>query len=121
MSKLPSPRMRKVNEQLREVVAEAIVDLKDPRIGFVTITGVDCAPDLRHAIVFYSVLGSKEEAAATGEALTSARRKIQAAVASEVRLKYTPILEFRIDPSIEHGMRISRILHDLETEEEESR
>ena len=90
--------MRKVNEQLREIVAETFVDLKDPRIGFVTVTGVECAPDLRHAVVFYSVLGTPEEAEATAVALASAGRKIQAAIATEVRLKYTPVLEFRIDP-----------------------
>lgn len=117
MSRNPSPRMRKVNEQLREIVAETVVELKDPRIGFLTITDVDCAPDLRHAVVFYSVLGTADEVAATAEALPSAARKIQAAVAAGVRLKYTPVLEFRIDPSIEQGLRISKILHDLEREE----
>jgi len=118
VSKLPSPRMRKVNEQLREVVAEAVVGLKDPRIGFLTITGVECAPDLRHATVFYSVLGTEQEVASTARALASAGRKLQAAVASEVRLKYTPVLEFRVDPSIEHGARISKILFDLDKGQE---
>jgi ribosome-binding factor A len=113
--------MRKVNEQLREVVAEAVVGLKDPRIGFLTITGVECAPDLRRATVFYSVLGTEQEVASTAEALASASRKLQAAVASEVRLKYTPVLAFRVDPSIEQGSRISKILLDLEKGQEAPR
>ncbi len=117
MSRATSPRMRRVNEALREVIAEEVTELKDPRIGFVTITGVDCAPDLRTARVYYSVLGSGDEAEATGAALRSAARKIQAAVARQLRLKYTPVLEFAVDPSIEHGIRISKILHDLEEDE----
>ena len=120
MTRAVSPRMRKVNEHLREVIAEELTGLKDPRIGFVTVTGVDCAPDLRHAIVWYSVLGSDDEEEATAEALASAAPKVQAVVGSQVRLKYTPVLEFRVDPSIAHGARISKILHDLETEEEPS-
>ena len=119
MSRAKSPRMRRVNEQLREIIAERVVHLKDPRIGFVTIISVECAPDLRHAVVFYSVLGSEGEAQETAEALRSAARKIQAAIANEVRLKYTPVLEFRIDPSVEYGARISRILHDLQESEKE--
>ena len=117
MTRAVTPRMRKVNEHLREVIAEEVTGLKDPRLGFVTVTGVECAPDLRHAIVWYSVLGTAEEQSATAEALESAAPKIQAVVGSQVRLKYTPVLEFRVDPSIEHGARISKILHDLETEE----
>jgi ribosome-binding factor A len=118
MSHPPSPRMRKVNELLREVVAEEITELKDPGIGFITITGVDTAPDLRHAIVFYSVLGTAEEAKATAGALRRAGPRLQAAVAGQTRIKYTPVLEFRVDPAIEHGLQIDRILHDLSTEGE---
>lgn len=117
MSRATSPRMRKVNELLREVVADHVTDLKDPRVGFVTITGVECAPDLRHATVYYSVLGTEEEADATAAALASAAPVMQAAVASEARLKYTPVLTFEVDPSIEQGLRISQILHDLEDED----
>ncbi|MFQ5555641.1 MAG: 30S ribosome-binding factor RbfA [Acidimicrobiia bacterium] len=114
MSRSATPRMRKVNELLREVISDAVAGLKDPRIGFVTITDVNCAPDLRAARVFYSVLGSTEEVVQTGAALQSSAPKVQATMASQVRLKYTPVLEFQVDPSIEHGIRISKILHDLE-------
>lgn len=117
MSKGRTPRMRKVNELVREVVAEQITELKDPRIGFVTVTGVDTAPDLRHATVFYSVLGTEEEQAATADALTNAAPHLQRAVGAQTRLKFTPHLVFAVDPSIEYGIRIDSILQGIETEE----
>lgn len=113
MARQPSPRMRKVNELVREVVADAVRDLKDPRIGFVTITGAETSPDLRHAIVYYSALGSDEEQAASAAALTSARPRIQAALGDQTRLRYTPKLEFRVDRSIDEGIRINQILSEL--------
>lgn len=119
MSRGRTPRMRKVNELLREVIAEEVNGLKDPRIGFVTITGVDTNPDLRHATVYYTVLGTPEEVAETGEALQHAHSRFQRAIASQVRMRYTPVLEFRVDEAVERGLRISQILHDLEVEEAE--
>ena len=112
--------MRKVNELLREVVAEELGGLKDPRIGFITVTGVDTAPDLRHAVVYYSVLGTEEDEAATAEALRSARSRLQRAVASQTRLKFTPVLDFEVDPAIETGERIDRILREIESGREGS-
>ena len=106
-------RMRKVNELLREVIAEEVTRLKDPRIGFVTITGVRTAPDLRRATVFFSVL-DPEDADATAAALQSAHHRIQQTIARVGHLKYTPVLEFKIDEALERGLRISRLLHDLE-------
>ncbi len=117
MSRTESPRMRKVNELLKELVAEAVLDLKDPGLGFVTITDVDTSPDLRHAIVFYSVLGTDEEVEASGEALTRAAPRIQAVVGRQIRMKFTPKMEFRIDPSIGEGLKIDRLLHELEEED----
>jgi ribosome-binding factor A len=109
--------MRKVNELVREVVADAVTDLKDPRIGFLTITGAETSPDLRHAVVYYSVLGSEEEKADTAMALDSARSRIQGVLGRETRMRYTPVLEFKVDPSIDEGLRITRILADLESGE----
>jgi ribosome-binding factor A len=106
--------MRKVNELLKEVVADAVTELKDPGIGFVTITGVDTSPDLRHAVVYYSVLGTDEEVHATGEALTRAAPRIQGIVGGQVRMKYTPKMLFRLDASIGEGLKIDQLLHDLE-------
>ncbi len=109
--------MRKVNELVREVVAEAVTDLKDPRIGFLTITGAETSPDLRHAVVYYSVLGSDEEKVGTAAALDSAKSRIQGVLGRETRMKYTPVLEFKVDPSIDEGLRISQILADIEQAE----
>ena len=117
MSKPRSARMRKVDELLREIVAEEVAGLKDPRLGFVTVTGVDTAPDLRRAVVYYSVLGDDEQAASTKAALRSASARIQRSVASQTRLKFTPVLEFAVDPSIEGGHRIDEILRRLEHDE----
>jgi ribosome-binding factor A len=114
MARQPSPRMRKVNELVREVVAEAVHDLKDPRIGFITVTGAETSPDLRHAVVYYSVLGSEEEKAASAAGLVKATPRIQSVIGAETRLRYTPRIEFRVDPSIDQGIRISEILRDLE-------
>ena len=109
--------MRKVNELVREVVADAVTDLKDPRIGFLTITGAETSPDLRHAVVYYSVLGSDEEKADTAIALDSARARIQGVLGRETRMRYTPVLDFKVDPSIDEGLRITRILADLDNGE----
>jgi len=108
--------MRKVNELVREVVADAVVDLKDPRIGFLTITGAKTSPDLRHAVVYYSVMGTDEEKAGTAVALARATPRIQSVVGTETRLRYTPKLTFEVDPSIDEGIRISQILSDLADE-----
>jgi ribosome-binding factor A len=109
--------MRKVDELIREVLADEVAQLKDPRIGFVTVTGVETAPDLRRATVFYSVLGTEDERKATATALVHAAPHLQARLGRQVRIKYTPVLDFRIDPSIEQGVRISKLLHDLEEED----
>lgn len=119
MKHSPSPRMRKVNELLREVIAEGLGGLKDPGLGFVTITGVDTAPDLRSAVVYYSSLGTEEEQEETAAALDRATPRLQAQMAGQIRIKYTPQLRFAVDPSIEEGLRIDRILHDIAEEEEE--
>ena len=118
MARNRSPRMRKVNELIREVVADSVVDLKDPRIGFLTITGAETSPDLRHAVIYYSVLGSDEEKSDTAEALRRASARIQGAIGSETRLRYTPKLEFRVDPSIDEGLRISRIIAELHEDDD---
>ncbi len=108
-------RMRRVNEAVREVVSARIAEgLRDPRIGFVTVTGVETSPDLRHARVFVSVLGSDQERAATLAGLDSAHGVLQQSVATELRLKWTPSLQFVFDESIDRGMRITELLDDDE-------
>ena len=113
---MPSARMRRINEVLREVIGAAIAtDLSDPRIGFVTVTSVETSPDLRSARVFVSVLGSEQEREATLAGLRSSHGVLQARIAAETRMKRTPTLTFRYDETIEQGVRISRL---LESEDE---
>jgi ribosome-binding factor A len=104
-------RMRRVDEAMRAVLSDAIAtDLKDPRVGFVTVTGVKTSPDLRHARVYVSVLGDDDERAATIEGLRSAHGFLQRRVASELTLKHTPALSFEYDGSVDRGMRVSELL-----------
>jgi len=104
------PRMARVNEVLREVLAEAIelAAGTDARLELMTVTAVDCDPDMRHATV---LLASLPEAAK--EALAEARPRLQAAVAHQVRIKRTPQLTFEADPSVAYGERVESILRDL--------
>jgi ribosome-binding factor A len=104
-------RMRRINGVLREAIGTAIgSDLEDPRIGFVTVTSVDTSPDLRSARVYVSVLGSEEEREATLAALRSSHGILQAAIAREARMKYTPKLTFFYDDGPERAMRLGRLL-----------
>src|ERR1700760_65838 len=105
-------RMRRVDEALREVVAATISELSDPRLGFVTVTGVETSPDLRSAKVFVSVLGDLTERDATLDALRSSHGVIQARIAAETRMKRTPTLTFYYDDTIAKGVRISRLLDE---------
>ncbi len=103
--------MRRVNEAVREVVSARLAEgLRDPRIGFVTVTSVETSPDLRQAKVYVSVLGSHDERADTLAGLESAHGLLQQTVATELRMKHTPTLQFVFDESIDRGMRISEIL-----------
>ncbi len=105
--------MRRVNEALREVLSESIGALKDPRIGFVTITGVRASRDLRHATVYVSVLGSERKREATLAGLASSHGVLQAAVNRELRLKRTPQLAFEYDQTVERGVRLSKLIDEL--------
>jgi ribosome-binding factor A len=104
-------RMRRVDEAVREVLSDAISQqVKDPRVGFVTVTAVETAPDLRRARVFVSVLGEQGVRKRTMQGLRSAHGVLQRAVASELRLKHTPTLEFLYDDTSERGMRIAELI-----------
>jgi ribosome-binding factor A len=112
-------RMRRVNESVRQVLSEAVGGLKDPRIGFVTITGVETSPDLRHARVFVSVLGAERKRRETLTALQAAHSVLQTQLARELRLKRTPQLTFEYDPSVERGVRISQLIDELAPDDSE--
>src|SRR3990172_10045202 len=111
-----SGRMRRVNESLRQVLSEALPDLKDPRIGFVTITGVETTTDLRQATVFVSVYGEEKVRLDTLEGLAAAHGVLQARIARELKLRRTPQLTFEYDPSVERGVRMSRLIDELAPE-----
>lgn len=104
------PRMARVNELLREVIAERLERLSDgeDRLAELTVTGIDCDPDLRRAKVYF---GNLDEASI--EALEEARVRLQGAIAAEARLRRTPQLVFRADPAVEHGGRVEAILRRL--------
>ncbi|MGH2908191.1 MAG: 30S ribosome-binding factor RbfA [Solirubrobacteraceae bacterium] len=106
--------MRRVDEAMRMVLSDAIAtDLKDPRVGFVTVTAVKTSPDLRHARVYVSVLGDEQERAASLEGLRSAHGYLQQRLAGELTLKHTPTLAFGYDESVDHGMRITELLNEV--------
>jgi ribosome-binding factor A len=108
-----SERMRRVNEAVRGVVADGVRDLKDPRIGMVTVTGVRVTPDLNEATVFVSVLGSEKARQATLAGLASARGVLQARINSELSLRRTPMLAFTYDDAVERGVRMTKLIDEL--------
>lgn len=113
-----TPRMPKVNSTLREVLADEIERLNDSRLEMVSITAVETAPNLRHAVVYIDALGSggHEEAL---DALTGAAKRLQSAIARQVRMKFTPTLEFQLDRGVVQGERIDEILRSIGVQEEE--
>ena len=111
--------MRRVNESVRQVLSERIGQLKDPRIGFVTITGVETSPDLRHARVYLSVLGAERKRAQTLAGLEAARSLLQAQLGRELRMKQTPQLAFEYDPSVERGVRMTKLIDELAPDDSE--
>ena len=111
--------MRRVNEAIKQVLSENVGELKDPRIGFVTITGVKTTTDLRQATVFVSVLGSDRRREQTLTALTAAHGVLQALVNRELKLKRTPQLTFEYDPSVERGVRMTQLIDELAPPDDE--
>jgi ribosome-binding factor A len=107
-------RMRRVDEAIRQVIGDAVAgDLKDPRVGFVTVTDVRTSADLSHARVYVSVLGDDEQREASLEGLRSAHGFLQGRVASELRLKRTPTLEFSYDDTTDRALRVDAILDEI--------
>ena len=112
MSKPSYPRSRRVNAIIQEVLAEEIERLTDPRLGFVTVTGVDASPDMRHATVFVSTVDISQIADSL-KGLTAAAPRLRAALGKEIRTKYTPELEFKADTGVLQGERIEALLRSL--------
>ena len=112
--KRPSHRPERVGELVRKAVGAFLTgDVRDPRIGFVTVVGVDVSHDLSHANVRVSVMGSEEEKAKSLEGLASAARYLRAQLSRELQLRTSPELHFHLDRGIEHAQRIDRVLKEL--------
>jgi ribosome-binding factor A len=110
--------MRRVNESVRQVLSEAVGELKDPRIGFVTVTGVETSPDLRHARVYVSVFGTEESRQDSLAGLEAAHGVLQSRLARELRMKRTPQLAFEYDPTVERGVRMTQLIDELAPDDE---
>ncbi len=101
---------------LRRASEVILYELKDPRIGFVTVTRVKLARDLRHVVVYYSIVGTDGEKSRTTHALESARGHVQSEIARAMRTRITPLVQFKYDESVEGSVRVSRILDELRKE-----
>ena len=113
-------RNERVGEEIRGVLADAIREVRDPSVGFVTLTGVDLSPDLRQARVFVSRLGTEADRDAAVAALNHAVPFLRHAVATKARLRYTPALRFVSDPTIERGSRVEAIIQELHAGDDET-
>ena len=105
-----------MNEAIRQVLSDAVPTLKDPRIGFVTVTGVQATTDLKQATVWVSVLGTDAERERTLDGLRAAHGVLQGRVARELQLRRTPVLAFEYDPSVERGVRLTQMIDELAPE-----
>ncbi len=116
-----SHRANRVAEEIKREITQMLRDeIKDPRIGFVTVTGVEVTPDIRYAKVFVSVYGEDEAKAQSLQALEKAKGFVRSELGKRMRLRYTPEINFKFDSSIEHGARIMKLLEEVkETENED--
>jgi ribosome-binding factor A len=115
--------MTQRTDRLAEIIKEEISqiiqsELKDPRLGFITITGAKVSPDIRHAVILFSVLGGEERTKSTVEGLQSSKGFIRNELGTRIRLKYLPELDFKLDKSIEEGIRISELITRIHEKEE---
>jgi len=117
---LPYKRSQRVGDLIREEVADIIMyRLKDPRIGFVTVTGVDMAPDMKSARIYVSVL-KEEDREVTLETLNSSKHFIRSLLAKRLSMKFIPTVEFRFDTSIEYGYKIDKLLKEIKDRDEDT-
>lgn len=115
-------RPNRLAETLKEEISQLIrVELKDPRIGFVTLTSVDVADDLAHAKVYVSVLGTEDEGKAALEALNRAAGFVRSEIGKRIRLRHVPAIVFKYDPSIQHGAHIAKLLRDVGVSDDSSK
>lgn len=118
---MPSTRQRKVQELLVQQIAEIVRrEIQDPRVGFVTITDAEVTPDLRHARVFFSVLGDTTQCDDTTKALNRASGFIRSEFARRTEMRFVPDIKFQFDPSAERGARISQLLEQVRRDDEQA-
>lgn len=114
-----SHRPGRLAEAIKKEISDILMnEIKDPRIGFVTITLVEVTPDLRYARVFASVMGSEEQRKATAEVLDRAKGYIRSEIGKRIRLKYTPEIIIKLDNSIERGTKIIKLIEEVNSEGE---
>jgi ribosome-binding factor A len=117
---LPYKRSERVGDLIREEVADLIMyKLKDPRIGFVTVTGVEMTADLKLARVFVSIM-KEEERELTLDILNASKNFIRSHLSKRLRMKFIPAIEFRLDTSVEYGLRIDRLLKEIKGKDEDT-
>ncbi len=113
-------RNERVAEEIRGVLAEAIREVRDPLVGFVTLTGIDLSPDLRQARVYVSCIGTEADRDAAVLALNHAVSFLRRSVAERARLRFTPALRFVSDATIERGSRVEAIIKELHAKDDEN-
>ena len=113
-------RLVRVNQLIKEEISMVLQrQLKDPRLGFVTVTEVDTTPDLKHAKVFVSVLGNEKKRDKSLQGLEAAHGILQAKLAQELRMKRTPQLAFEYDPTVERGVRMTMLIDELAPDDDD--
>lgn len=111
-------RTGRVSEQIKKELSQLIqTELKDPRIGFITVTGVDVTNDFSQAKVYLSVLGDEDQKAGTLKALEKASGFLRSELGKRIRLRHVPELIFKFDESIAYGSRIEKLLGEIERED----
>jgi len=115
-------RIHRINEEMSKELAEILRTVKDPRVSgsFISITGVDCTPDLKYAKIWFSAIGKRSDAEEIRKGLVSAHGYIRRCLAERLNLRMTPELSFIHDESLEHGAHITKLLHGVEEELRES-
>lgn len=113
-------RMERVQELMKQELSKIILqDLKDPRIGFVTVTAVDVSSDLRNAKVYVSLMGSEQQIADSWRGLQSSRGFLRREIGHRVRLRYTPELTLELDKSVDYSVHIQELLQQIKKDEED--
>lgn len=115
---MPTRRQVQIAEEIQQIVSYLLQrEIKDPRVGFVTVTQVDVTQDIKYARIYVSVMGSPEEQKATMDALSSARGFVRRELASRMEIRQVPEVQFKLDRGLEYSDRINRLLNEIKSEE----